>query len=88
MREVADPARIREFMRRLGQSCRGNARVYLVGGATAVLEGWRATTIDVDLKIEGQEDTVLREVPRLKEELRINVELASPGDFLRRCAEL
>ena len=69
-------------MRRLGQACRGSARIYLVGGATAVLEGWRSSTLDVDLKIEGQEDAVLREVPALKEELRINVELASPGDFL------
>ncbi len=82
MREVADPERIRAFMRGLGRACRGGARVYLVGGATAVLTGWRASTLDVDLKIEGQEDAVLKEVPRLKEELRINVELASPGDFL------
>jgi hypothetical protein len=82
MREVADPERIRAFMRRLGQACRGNARVYLVGGATAVLEGWRASTLDVDLKVEGEEDAVLRAVPGLKEELQLNVELASPGDFL------
>ena len=82
MREVADPARIRAFMRRLGQACRGSARVYLVGGSSAVLEGWRPTTLDVDLKVEGEEDAVLRTIPDLKEELRINVELASPGDFL------
>ncbi len=82
MREVTDPARIRAFMKRLGQVCRGKARVYLVGGSSAVLEGWRDTTLDVDLKIEGEEDAVLKQVPALKEELRINVELASPGDFL------
>ena len=85
MREVADPARIRAFMKRLGQVCRGKARVYLVGGSSAVLEGWRNSTLDVDLKIEGEageEDAVLKQVPGLKEELRINVELASPGDFL------
>ena len=39
-------------------------------------------TVDVDLKIEGQEDAVLKEVPRLKEELKVNVELACPADFI------
>jgi hypothetical protein len=55
---------------------------YLVGGATAVLIGWRATTVDVDLKLVPDQDAVLRAIPRLKDELRINVELASPGDFI------
>jgi hypothetical protein len=53
-----------------------------VGGATAVLLGWRATTIDVDLVLRPEDDTLLRAVPGLKEELQINVELASPLDFI------
>ncbi len=56
--------------------------VYLVGGATAVLEGWRPTTIDVDLRIEPESDQLLRAIPELKERLGINVKLASPLDFL------
>jgi hypothetical protein len=36
----------------------------------------------VDLKLVPEQDAVLRAVPRLKEELSINVELASPGDFI------
>ncbi len=56
--------------------------IYLVGGATAVLEGWRSTTIDVDLRIEPESDQLLRAIPDLKERLGINVELASPLDFL------
>jgi hypothetical protein len=55
---------------------------YLVGGATAVLTGWRATTVDVDLKLVPEQDAVLRAIPRLKDELQVNVELASPGDFI------
>ena len=54
----------------------------LTGGATAVLLGWRVSTIDVDLKLEGGAETVLRAVPRIKEEMQINVELASPSDFI------
>jgi hypothetical protein len=55
---------------------------YLVGGATAVLTGWRPTTVDVDLKLVPEQDAVLRAIPRLKDELQINVELASPADFI------
>ena len=55
---------------------------YLTGGATAVLVGWRGTTIDVDVALEPEQDELLRELPRIKNELGINVELASPRDFI------
>ncbi len=55
---------------------------YPVGGATPVLDGWRSGTIDVDLKLEPDRDEILRAIPRLKEELEMNVELASPDGFL------
>lgn len=57
-------------------------RMYLTGGATAVLEGWRASTVDVDVRFEPDSDTALRAISELKERLQINVELASPLDFL------
>jgi hypothetical protein len=47
-----------------------------------VLLGWRASTIDLDIKIEPESDHLLRAVPRLKEHLEVNVELASPDDFI------
>lgn len=56
--------------------------MYLVGGATAVLLEWRATTIDVDLVVRPEDDALLRALPALKDELQINVELASPLDFI------
>lgn len=46
------------------------------------MEGWRDATIDVDLKLVPESDEVLRAIPRLKEELEINVELAAPSDFI------
>ena len=69
-------------MRALGQAARGEARVYLTGGATAVLLKWRPTTIDVDLQIVPDRDELLRAIPALKEELELNVELASPAHFI------
>jgi Nucleotidyltransferase of unknown function (DUF6036) len=82
MRELADAPRIERFMRELGRAARSEGRVYLTGGATAVLYGWRDTTIDVDVKLIPDSDELLREIPRLKEELGLNVELAAPSDFI------
>ncbi|HMI80176.1 MAG TPA: DUF6036 family nucleotidyltransferase [Solirubrobacterales bacterium] len=56
--------------------------MYLTGGATAVLEGWRQSTIDVDVRFEPDSDAALQRLAALKEELSVNVELASPLDFL------
>jgi len=82
MRELADSARIEQFMRELGRAVRVDGHVYLTGGATAVLYGWRDTTIDVDIKLIPDHDEILREIPRLKEALSLNVELAAPSDFI------
>ena len=47
-----------------------------------MLEGWREATIDVDLRFEPEADELLRALPALKERLGVNVELASPPDFI------
>ena len=82
MRRVADAARIHEFMRRLGERAEAGGHVYLTGGATALLIGWRTTTIDIDLALGADAEHLLRLVPALKEELELNVELAAPSDFI------
>lgn len=82
MREVADAERIRRFMRSLSEAAEATARVYFTGGATAVLIGWRSSTIDVDIKIVPEHDHLLRAIPQIKESLQINVELACPADFI------
>jgi hypothetical protein len=82
MRRPTDASRLLKLMQRLGDQGGAAGRVYFTGGATAVLLGWRASTIDVDLKLEGGADQLLRVIPALKEELEINVELACPDDFI------
>lgn len=82
MRALVDKARIERFMEALGAEADGHARVYFTGGTTAVWEGWRLTTIDVDIKMVPDLDRVFRAIPALKERLQINVELASPADFI------
>jgi hypothetical protein len=34
--------------------------MYLTGGSTAVLEGWREATVDVDLRFDPEADELLR----------------------------
>jgi hypothetical protein len=82
VRPPVDEDRLRELARRLGRAARGPTRIYLTGGATAVLEGWRGSTVDVDLRFEPDVDELLRELPALKEDLGVNIELASPPDFI------
>lgn len=82
MRDLADEAQIEQFMWALGRAAKSEGRVYLTGGATAVLHGWRASTIDVDIKVVPDSDELLREIPKLKERLNLNVELAAPSDFI------
>lgn len=82
MRELADSTRIERFMRELSRAAQAESHVYFTGGATAVLHGWRESTIDVDIKLVPDQDEILRELPRLKERLNLNVELAAPSDFI------
>ena len=82
MRGLADETRIRRFMREIARAARRPTRIYLTGGATAVLSHWRASTIDIDIKIVPEDDALFRAIPELKESLEINVELAAPDDFI------
>jgi hypothetical protein len=78
VRRLATADRILAFLRALGRSARQPARLYLTGGATAVLEGWRDSTVDVDVLLVPDEE-LLRAIPSLKEELEVNVETGMAG---------
>jgi hypothetical protein len=82
MRRLADAARIRAFMDAVGRAAKREIRLYFTGGATAVLSGWRPSTIDVDILMIPEDDQVFRSLPELKESLELNIELASPADFI------
>ena len=82
MREPVNSTLVRRFMHDLAVRSGGAGRVYLTGGASAVLLEWRDTTVDIDIKILPEDDRVLRAIPELKEKLGINVELAAPSDFI------
>lgn len=82
MRALVDRAKLRRLLRELGRRARGPGRIYLVGGASALLEGWRETTVDVDLRLDPEPPGVFEAIAQLKAELDLNIELASPDQFL------
>ena len=82
MREVADRRKIEAFLTALAREATTATDIFLVGGTTAVLVGWRPTTIDIDLVMRPESDAMLRAIPALKERLQVNVELASPDQFI------
>jgi hypothetical protein len=82
MRAETNKARLEHFMTELGARVRGEGRIYLAGGATAVLHGWRAMTIDVDLKPDPEPPGLFEAIAQLKDELDINIELAGPDQFI------
>jgi hypothetical protein len=69
-------------MRELGGEAEKDLRLYFTGGATAVLFGWRSSTLDVDIKVDPESDRIFRALPRIKEKLEINIELAAPDQFI------
>ncbi len=85
MRPPIDRLRVHYFLVKLGIEFRHPARVYLVGGTTLVYEGLREQSLDIDIHYEvadEHEAEFAQVVRRLKDELEINVEQASPGDFI------
>ena len=86
MRRPVDAERVHRFMRALSAAAEAPTRVYFTGGATAVLDGWRESTVDVDLKLVPETDALFRALPRLKEELELNLELVAPSDFIPEIA--
>jgi hypothetical protein len=82
MRLESDKSKIESFMAAMGKQVRGKGRIYLNGGATAVLHGWRNMTIDIDIKPDPEPAGLFEAIAALKEELDVNVELASPDQFI------
>jgi hypothetical protein len=66
----------------LGRRVTSPGRIYLTGGATALLHGWRPMTVDVDMKADPEPRGLFEAIAVLKDELAVNIELACPSDFI------
>lgn len=74
-------------MQELAAAARSPGKVYFTGGATALLLGFREQTIDIDLKLDPEPEGAFEAIAALKNRLDLNVELASPDDFIPRAAD-
>ena len=82
MRGSTDAEKVRRLMRELGRAVGSPGRIYFTGGASAVLLGWRESTLDIDLKPDPEPLGFFEALPKLKNAIDINIELASPDDFV------
>lgn len=82
MRGETDREKLGRFMKELGARVQSEGTIYLTGGATALLFGWRDSTIDIDIKADPEPRGLFEAIATLKEQLDVNVELASPDQFV------
>jgi hypothetical protein len=82
MRQNVTIETLKRFMEDFAAAARSPGKVYLTGGATALLLGFREQTIDIDLKLDPEPEGAFEAIAGLKNRLDLNVELASPEDFI------
>lgn len=54
MRSNVDPQKIEQLMNVLGREAQGSGSVYFTGGASALLIGWRGSTVDIDICLDPE----------------------------------
>jgi hypothetical protein len=72
---------IHSFFKEFSRDFKNNCSVYITGGVTAVMYGWRESTHDIDLKIIPDSEA-FKVIQQIKDKLSVNIELASPDDFI------
>ena len=79
-RKIITKEVLQSFMKSVGRIIQKRATFYLTGGATAILYNFREGTIDID--IAGDMNELFSSIPKLKERLQMNIEMAKPTDFV------
>ena len=87
MRRRVTQETLRLFMQQFASAVRSPGKVYFTGGATALLLGFREQTIDIDIKLDPEPAGAFEAIAALKERLQLNLELASPDDFIPPVAQ-
>jgi hypothetical protein len=80
MRSNVDSQKIEQLMEALGKEAHSSGCIYFAGGASALLIGWRSSTVDIDIRLDPEPSGIFQAIAKIKQELNINIELASPQD--------
>lgn len=82
MRQRVGRQEIEHFLIQVGRT-RQPGRLYLTGGAALVHRGIRpGQTLDIGIQITIDPANLTTLIAQLKQKLNINIEFASPGDFI------
>jgi hypothetical protein len=82
MRASVGQQEIERFLIELGRTGKPG-RLYLCGGSALIHRGIQhRQTLDIDLQISPDPADLISDIERLKNKLNVNVEIASPGDFM------
>jgi len=82
MRQRVGREEIERFLIQVGR-IRQPGRLYLTGGAALVHQGIRpGQTLDIDIHITIDPANLTTQIAQLKQKMNINIEFASPGDFI------
>lgn len=82
MRQDVGKQEIEQFLIQVGRT-RLSGRLYITGGAALVHKGIRlGQTLDIDILITIDPSNLANQIAQLKQKMGINIEFASPGDFM------
>lgn len=82
MRSRVGQQDIEHFLIQVGRT-RQPGRLYLTGGAALVHRGIRpGQTLDIDIQVTVDPAHLTAQIVHLKQKLNMNIEFASPGDFM------
>lgn len=82
MRQHVGREEIEQFLMQVGRT-HLPGRLYLTGGAALVHRGIRpGQTLDIDIQITVDPGNLTAQIAHLKHKMNINIEFASPGDFI------
>lgn len=82
MRQRVGKQDIEQFLVQVGRT-RQTGRLYLTGGAALIHRGIRqGQTLDIDIQVTIDPGSLIAQIAQLKQKLNINIEFASPGDFI------
>lgn len=84
IRPAVDKTAVESFLQQLGRSFHKPGRLYLVGSAALVHAGIRpGFTLDIDVQVGGaNEGELIVAIQCLIQQMQVNVEFASPADFI------
>ena len=82
MRQRVGRQDIEQFLVQVGRTQQAG-RLYITGGAALVHRGIRpGQTLDIDIQITVDPTDLTTRIVQLKQRLNMNIEFASPGDFI------